>query len=314
MTINTYINQFKKLKLNKHNGRVRPHKICMLLAVLDLAKSGGLERNKIYLNPELIERYKAFFNASSASGELANPHYPFFYLRGNLSDGSKSFWNVVPLQGRDEFLEKLQVRKLSDVTENIEFASLDSALFELIQNLNNISIFEDALSRFWFDRGHTDLQAIIKASSAISSYERQIRRGLIVEKSLTEVDSIRSPAFRRVVTQIYDYRCAASGARILLPSGEAMVEAAHLNPFSESGDDDPRNGLALTPNLHWAMDKHLIAPGPDLRWHVSKVLDRRISEFQIFTKYDGEPLLKPVESRFIPKEESLHWRLERLRR
>jgi hypothetical protein len=25
----------------------------------------------------------------------------------------------------------------------------------------------------------------------------------------------------------------------------AMVEAAHIHPFSEAGDDDPRNGLAL---------------------------------------------------------------------
>ena len=28
-----------------------------------------------------------------------------------------------------------------------------------------------------------------------------------------------------------------------------MVEAAHLHPFAEAGDDDPRNGIALTPDL-----------------------------------------------------------------
>ena len=53
------------------------------------------------------------------------------------------------------------------------------------------------------------------------------------------------------------------------------VEAAHIHPFSEAGGDDPRNGLALTPDMHWAMDKHLIAPGEDLKWHVSPVLDRK---------------------------------------
>lgn len=51
-----------------------------------------------------------------------------------------------------------------------------------------------------------------------------------------------------------------------------VVEAAHIHPFSEAGDDDPRNGLALTPDLHWAMDRHLIALGPDLCWHVSPML------------------------------------------
>jgi putative restriction endonuclease len=39
----------------------------------------------------------------------------------------------------------------------------------------------------------------------------------------------------------------------------------HLHPFAEAGDDDPRNGIALTPDMHWAMDRHLIAPGPEPR-------------------------------------------------
>jgi putative restriction endonuclease len=56
------------------------------------------------------------------------------------------------------------------------------------------------------------------------------------------------------------------------------VEAAHLIPFSESHDDDPRNGIALAPTLHWALDRYLIAPGPDYKWHVSPVLDSRIRD------------------------------------
>jgi putative restriction endonuclease len=53
---------------------------------------------------------------------------------------------------------------------------------------------------------------------------------------------VRDPAFRRVVTELYDYRCAATGLRVILPARDAMVEAAHIHPFSEAGDDDPRNG------------------------------------------------------------------------
>jgi putative restriction endonuclease len=93
-----------------------------------------------------------------------------------------------------------------------------------------------------------------------------------------------------------------------------MVEAAHIHPFSEAGDDDPRNGLALCPNIHWAMDRNLIAPGPDMLWHVSKVLDMRIPDLQMLFSLDGRPLLLPTEHRFCPKEESLSWRYERLRR
>jgi putative restriction endonuclease len=115
------------------------------------------------------------------------------------------------------------------------------------------------------------------------------------------------------VTQVYDYRCAATGVRILLPSGEAMVEAAHIHPFGEAGDDDPRNGLALSPDMHWAMDRNLIAPGPDFRWHVSKLLDRRIPDLRTLCDLDGRDLLLPAEPRMYPKRESLEWRIERLR-
>lgn len=124
---------------------------------------------------------------------------------------------------------------------------------------------------------------------------------------------VRDPAFRRVVTDIYDYRCAATGIRIVLPDGRAIVEAAHIHPFSDAADDDPRNGLALTPDMHWAMDQHLIAPGPDYKWHVSKQrLDARIPDHQILTRLEGQKIILPREHRMYPKKESLQWRLDML--
>ena len=315
MTVNSYLSKFQKIRLNKVGDRLRPHKICMLLAVLDLAKAGGLSKNRIDLSPDLTERYINFFRASAADDERPNPHYPFFFLRGSLSDGSPSFWHLQPIAGRESFLAALQVSKPTDVSKNVDYAYLDQDLFELLQDKLSIEVLEDALSKFWFDRGHTDLSSIVKLSSAISRYENSLRRGDLRNLSKRESESIRSPAFRRVVTKNYDYRCAATGIRILIPTtGESMVEAAHIHPFSEAGDDDPRNGLALCPNIHWAMDRNLISPGPDLLWHVSKVLDMRIPDLQMLFTLDRRPLLLPTEHRFCPKEESLVWRFERLRK
>ncbi len=45
--------------------------------------------------------------------------------------------------------------------------------------------------------------------------------------------------------------------------------------------------MALCKNHHWVMDKRLIAPGPDMQWHVSKRLDDRI-EGQV-EKLTGRP-------------------------
>jgi putative restriction endonuclease len=35
------------------------------------------------------------------------------------------------------------------------------------------------------------------------------------------------------------------------------VDAAHIHPFSDSRNNDVRNGLALTKNMHWAFDEGL---------------------------------------------------------
>ena len=314
MSINDYLTRFEKIRPRTVSGREKPHKICMLLAVLDLAKAGGLQENKIYCNIDLIERYKDFFNAASALDDIPNPHYPFFFLRGNLTDSSHSFWHLQPVPGQEDNLLKLtSISKFSELTANVEYAWLDQELFELLKVARNIDTFEESVTRYWLNRTNTDLRSIVNASSQISDYERLIRQGGSSKLPISNLESVRSPAFRRVVTQIYDYRCAATGVRLLLPSGEAMVQAAHIHPFSEAADDDPRNGLALTPNIHWAMDKNLIAPGPDRLWHVSKVLDRRIPDFSMLCSLEGMPLFLPAELRFAPKEESLVWRFQRLR-
>jgi putative restriction endonuclease len=112
---------------------------------------------------------------------------------------------------------------------------------------------------------------------------------------------------------MYDYRCAATGLRLLL-NDIAMVEAAHIRPFSDSGDDDPRNGLALTPDMHWAMDAFLISPGPDYMWHVTRQLDTRIPDHKILTDLDGKALFLPREQRMYPRRDVLEWRLGQLDR
>ncbi len=58
-----YQEKFKRLVVNKTGGRASPHKICMLLAVLDLARSGALSGNEIHFAPPLLERYNRLFAA-----------------------------------------------------------------------------------------------------------------------------------------------------------------------------------------------------------------------------------------------------------
>lgn len=62
------------------------------------------------------------------------------------------------------------------------------------------------------------------------------------------------------------------------------------------------------------MDRHLIAPGPDLVWRASTLLDERRSAGEMeLLRLAGKPLLMPAESAYHPKREALEWRAGRLR-
>jgi putative restriction endonuclease len=315
-TLDTNVEKIARLRVATRHGRASPHKICMLLAVIDLARAGGLPENRITYGPPLLERYRRFFDAVSSPSDHANPYFPFFHLEGALRDGEASFWHLQPITGREPVLAAMTTaRSNADITSNIAFVWLDPELHALLQDPEMADELTARIGQQWFGRGLQDLEAVVERSSQVSRYERALRTGtppLLAGEPAAPI-YVRSPAFRRVVTQAYDYRCAATGVRILLPSGEAMVEAAHIHPFGVAGDDDPRNGLALSPDMHWAMDRNLIAPGPDFRWHVSSQLDRRIPDFRGLCNLDGRELLLPVEPRMYPKRESLQWRMERLR-
>ena len=309
MSLDAYKKKLASLRVN----RTSPHKICMLLAVLDIARSGALNENRIEYSPSLLERYARYFAAVRGEKDHPNPYFPFFHLQGKLRNGDGSFWHLIPVKGREVVLGAMDTaRKGRDITDNISHVELDPEFFRLLQTPAAVEELAEALTQRWLDRDLSDLHAVVDKEKRISRYEHHLREA--GKAGVSEPDPpeyVRSPAFRRVVTEIYDYRCAATGLRLLL-NDMAMVEAAHIRPFSDSGDDDPRNGLALTPDMHWAMDAFLIAPGPDYKWHVSSQLDSRVPDHKVITDLAGKSLFLPKEPRMYPRQDVLEWRLQQL--
>lgn len=74
----------------------------------------------------------------------------------------------------------------------------------------------------------------------------------------------RSGSFRQKVLDAYGNRCAVTGIQLRL------VEAAHIVPVGAPGSsDDVRNGLALSPSYHRALDSGLIYIDEGYNAHVN---------------------------------------------
>lgn len=310
--LDSYLRRFQRLRVNRRAGSFSPHKPCMLLAVMELAEAGALSENRILFTPPLLERYRALFDLVRSERDHPNPYFPFFHLR------AEGFWHLRALPGREDVLAAMKTaRSVADIEQNVAYAFVDDQLHALLLDPVAREVFRNDLVAFWFPDKREHLVALLDREGARGRYEQRLR-GLtegrdVREPAEPEVERVRSTSFRRTVLEAYDYRCAASGWRIILPDGQVMAEAVHLIPFTVSADDDPGNGIALAPSYHWALDRNLIAPGPDLRWHVSKLLDPRLRDNAALLELHGTNLLVPQNARYRPREDALKYRLERLR-
>ena len=62
MTPTQYLDQLSSLRMDRTKERPRPHKVCLLLAVLDLIRLGTLRDNQIRFDDALRKAFSRRFN------------------------------------------------------------------------------------------------------------------------------------------------------------------------------------------------------------------------------------------------------------
>lgn len=120
----------------------------------------------------------------------------------------------------------------------------------------------------------------------------------------------RDSRFKSDVLGGYYFTCALTGYRLDTET-TSIVQAAHIHQHAVSGNDDPRNGLALTPDAHWMFDQGLwtvVPKGDEFLVHVAK---GRFSESspngQSLAAQDGKPLSFHKHARLRPAPEHFTW-------
>lgn len=75
----------------------------------------------------------------------------------------------------------------------------------------------------------------------------------------------RSARFKSDVVTGYKFTCALTGYRLTTVGQSCIVEAAHIHQHATSRNNDPDNGLALSPTAHALFDFGLWSATDDLR-------------------------------------------------
>lgn len=113
-------------------------------------------------------------------------------------------------------------------------------------------------------------------------------------------------AFRVVVTEAYQRRCAITGEKTL-----PVLEAAHIKPFSENGPNDIKNGLLLRSDFHTLFDDGYITINPDFVIEVSKRLNEDYGNGKDYYRFHGSKLqIMPSSSIELPSQEYIMWHNE----
>jgi putative restriction endonuclease len=321
MTVD-YTERFAKLRTDTSPARWpaatrhrAPYKPLLLLSVMDLVAQGVIQTNLIEFSADLMDIFDLYWDKVIGQEKASNPVLPFFHLH------SEGFWHLVPVPGKEQVLADVpQIRSIGPLRQLVLGATLDDALYKMLLHKEARDDLRRVLIETYFapevrptlvEVGQISAESFQYSLELLGRSKRRFR--LKLKESPEDYHEVsRSTAFRRVVVQAYDYACAMCQIRVFTPEGHAAVAAAHIVPWSESQNDDPRNGMALCGLHHWTFDRGLLGVTPDYRIQVSPVVPADERGAEPILLLAGRKLHLPAERTFCPAKRALKWHREHI--
>lgn len=116
-------------------------------------------------------------------------------------------------------------------------------------------------------------------------------------------------AFRALVTDLYDRRCAVTRERTL-----PALDAAHIRPYSDGGFHEARNGLLLRRDIHGLFDSGYVTVTPELNFEVSGRVREEFENGRDYYALHGKQIVVPKSVEDRPDAEVLSWHNEKIYR
>lgn len=143
LNLQDYLSLFRDLKVNHSSGHAKPHKACLLLAVIDLMDEKYITENRIKFDQRLRDAFSLRFARYKQGNDKDNPVNPFFFL------SSSGFWHLHANSGKQDALrERLESRAPGGVTtinRLVSHASLTTSLYSYFENGTSRTLLAGAL-------------------------------------------------------------------------------------------------------------------------------------------------------------------------
>lgn len=112
-------------------------------------------------------------------------------------------------------------------------------------------------------------------------------------------------AFRVLVTDTYDRRCAVTRERTL-----PALDAAHIRPYGEGGGHVASNGMLLRRDIHSLFDSGYVTVTPEHRFEVSDRIREEFENGKHYYALHGQKIWLPDDPSKRPDPVALAWHNE----
>ena len=279
-----------------------PHKVVLILTILEMLDEGLLYENRIVLNDALIYRFHKVWKRYVATNHVPTIILPFYHL----SNEKSGIWKLHS-SNNIEFKATLGV-----LTSTGVYASLNSSFFISLTDIENRTLYKHELIDQYFPNNLNYKQQEADLFSSLV-YEPEVNYAKLVKRKekkkkeeWKEEVIVRSVEFPKAVKQVYNNTCAVSGLKLEIGGKAPLLEACHIKPFSEGFNDVIVNGVAMSPTFHTAFDKGLIAINDSYEIMISISVPQAKGAGMLWD-LNNTKLTLPEEERFYPSIEYLDW-------
>ena len=276
------------------------------MAVIQAFAKGEIINNWIEPSGELLVHFRNIWDQLVHTAHTPNFALPFFHLKNEKG----KFWELITYPGK-----KLPITKSSSIksyralVDCVAAAKLSEELFTQLMNPVNREILRQSIlstyfpNQDWNAGKELTTQTIQKEIlfDPAHNYARKVKR-ILKEQPKQEIEEelvLRSTTFRNAVKQIYNQQCAITGLKIDFSSTISMVDACHIIPFAETYDDTITNGIALSPTIHRAFDRGMLAISDDYTILIHKKVQDH-SSGQGLKQYHNQSIILPIEEKYRP--------------